>query len=370
MVYRGNREAPGVRRVGFRLLKFHELGKVGLAQWVGFTEVAVQVELIEPDLTRTLALVEKEDHGFHARAGEHAAGKVEDGVEITGFEEEFAQGDGGIVGVREEGIFDYDARPAARLEDLDEVLEKEESGFAGFNGEVLLDFRAFLTAEGRVREDDVVAVLFLDVHDIFGEGVRVDDVRRLYPVEDHIHGPDDIGEGFLFLAVEGPFLEGFNVLGTEFFRRAEVVEGLAEEARGTDGSVVDAVSDGWGNYLDDGANEGTRGVVLTAVPACVAHVLNLALVEVAHFVLFGASLELELVHKVDDFPEVITGLELVLELAEDLPDLVFDGVRAFGVLLELLEIWIELVIHELLEIVAGHGGKVVELPVFFRGRPG
>ena len=69
-------------------------------------------------------------------------------MEVAGFEEKLAQGDGGVVRVREEGVLDDDARPSSRLEDLDEVLKEEEGGLAGFEGEVWLDLRALLPAEG------------------------------------------------------------------------------------------------------------------------------------------------------------------------------------------------------------------------------
>ena len=53
----------------------------------------------------------------------------------------------------------------------------------------------------------MVAILLLDVADVLGERVGVDDVRRLDAVQDHVHDADDVGETFLFLAVEGLFLK-------------------------------------------------------------------------------------------------------------------------------------------------------------------
>ena len=43
----------------------------------------------------------------------------------------------------------------------------------------------------------------------------MEDVGRFDAVEDHVHDGDDVGEGLLFFAVEGAFLEGFHVLGGE-----------------------------------------------------------------------------------------------------------------------------------------------------------
>jgi hypothetical protein len=85
---------------------------------------------------------------------------------------------GGVVGVGEEGVLDDDAAAPTRLEDFDEVLEEERGRLAGADGEVLLNFFALRTAEGRIGEHDVVAVLFLNVGEVFGEGVGVDNVRR------------------------------------------------------------------------------------------------------------------------------------------------------------------------------------------------
>ena len=59
------------------------------------------------------------------------------------------------------------------------MLEEQERGLAGADGKVLLDFLALLAAERRVGEDDVEAVIFLDVGEVLGEGVGVDDIGRL-----------------------------------------------------------------------------------------------------------------------------------------------------------------------------------------------
>ena len=124
------------------------------------------------------------------------------------------------------------------------MLEEEERGLAGADGEVLLHFLAFFAAEGRIGDDDVEAVLFLNVGEVLGEGVGVDDVGRLDAVQDHVHDRDDVGEGLLFLPVEGALLQGavlgggaLGVLG------AEVIERLAEEARRADGGIADGLAE-------------------------------------------------------------------------------------------------------------------------------
>ena len=67
------------------------------------------------------------------------------------------------MSVLDKNVLDHHAAPAAGLEDFDEVLEKEKRGLAGPNGKILLHFRAFLAAKGRIGQHHVVPVLFLDV---------------------------------------------------------------------------------------------------------------------------------------------------------------------------------------------------------------
>jgi hypothetical protein len=64
---------------------------------------------------------------------------------------------------------------------------------------------------------------------------------------------------------------------------------------------------------------------------------------------------------VDDLAEVVAALDLVLDLAEDLANLVFDGVGVGGPLLESAQVGKEFVVDELAEVVAGHCLVVVEL---------
>ena len=90
-----------------------------------------------------------------------------DQVRVTLVESE----DIGIVGVGEEGVLDDDRAASAGLEDLDEVLEEEERGLAGADGEVLLHLRTFFSTEWGVRKNSVVAVLFLNEADVFAKCV-------------------------------------------------------------------------------------------------------------------------------------------------------------------------------------------------------
>ena len=71
---------------------------------------------------------------------------------------------------------------------------------------------------------------------------------------------------------------------------------------------------------------------------------------------------------VDDLPQVVAALDAVFELAEDLANLVFDGVRPGGFLLEGVQVGEQFLIDEGEQVVAAQGGVVVDLPVFAPGR--
>jgi hypothetical protein len=149
---------------------------------------------------------------------------------------------------------------------------------------------------------------------------------------------------------------------------ASVVEGFAQEARRAAGAVVDALADLRFHHLDHGADQRARGVVLAAVAPGVAHVLDLGFVEVRELVLLGLRAEAQFVDVVDDLAQVVAALDLVLDLAEDLADLVFDGVRPAGLLLEAVQVGKQLAVDEVAQVVAGQRLVVVELAVFTFGR--
>jgi hypothetical protein len=64
----------------------------------------------------------------------------------------------------------------------------------------------------------------------------------------------------------------------------------------------------------------------------------------------------------------VTPSQAVLNLPKDLPDLVFQRVRAGGPGLEAVQVGEELGVDELDEVVAGEGGVVVNLAVLALGR--
>jgi len=84
-------------------------------------------------------------------------------------------------------------------------------------------------------------------------------------------------------------------------------------------------------------------------------------------VLLHLGAETEFVNVVDDLAQVVAAGDLIFDLPEYLPDLVFDGVRPAGLFLELVEVREELLIDEIEEVVAGEGFVVVELAVLALG---
>ena len=273
--------APALRRIRKRLLPVNKVSKVGIVERVGFPHVPAGIELVEPNLPGRRAFFEKQNHGFHARALEGTAGAIEHGVEIAALEQEFPQADGGVVGVAEEGVLDDDASAAPSFEDFDEMLEEEEGGLAGADGEIFLHFLALLAAEGWIGEDDVEAVFFLHAIEVLGEGVGVDDVRCLDAVEDHVHDRDNVGEGLLFLSEKRALLQGAILRGAALgILGAKVVEGLAKESRRADRRIADRFSKLRRGDGDNGADERARGVILAAIAPGVPHVLDLGLVKV------------------------------------------------------------------------------------------
>ena len=80
--------------------------------------------------------------------------------------------------------------------------------------------------------------------------------------------------------------------------------------------------------------------------------------------LFLLRAETQFVDVVDDLAQVVAALDLVFDLAEDFADLVFDGVRPGGPLLEAVQIGKELQRDELVQIAAGQCDIVIQRAVF------
>jgi hypothetical protein len=166
----------------------------------------------------------------------------------------------------------------------------------------------------------------------------MDDVRSFNAVQNHVHDADDVGQPLLFLAVKAALLQGLGVSGGQFAAMLEVFKRFRQEARRTDRAVINPVTDFRRDDFDDGFNQRARGVILAAIAPGIAHVLDFVFVEMRHFVLLFFRPEAQAVHEVEDFPQVITALNLVFQLAENLAYLVFNGVRTGRIGLELFKV--------------------------------
>ena len=178
------------------------------------------------------------------------------------------------------------------------------------------------------------------------------DVRRFDTVQDHVHDRDDVGEGLFLFAVESALLQRFQVAGGEGFVRLQVIERFAQKARRTAGAVVNRFADFGRGDLHHRADQRARRVVLAAVPARVAHVLDFGFVQVRQLVLLGLRAKAQRIDMVDDFAQVVAAGNLVFDLAENFTDFVFERVRAAGFLLEALQVREERAVDEFAQVIA------------------
>ena len=75
--------------------------------------------------------------------------------------------------------------------------------------------------------------------------------------------------------------------------------------------------------------------------------------------LFGLGAKTKLINVVDDVPKIIAAVYPVLDLAEYLANLVFNGIRTIGFLLETVQVGKEPKIDKLSKIVTGQRGVVI-----------
>ncbi|RFC34709.1 MAG: hypothetical protein DID90_2727554689 [Candidatus Nitrotoga sp. LAW] len=84
--------------------------------------------------------------------------------------------------------------------------------------------------------------------------------------------------------------------------------------------------------------------------------------------LFGLRAEAQFVDVVDDLAQVVAAVNLVLDLAENFADLIFEGIRPAGLLLKAVQVGEELAVDEIAQVVAGQRFVVVKLAVGSFGR--
>ena len=121
---------------------------------------------------------------------------------------------------------------------------------------------------------------------------------------------------------------------------------------------------GDGNH---GPNQRTWGVILATVAACIAHVFDFGLIQVAHFVLLLVGSELKGVHQVQDFTEVVPAVNFVFEFGENLSDFVLNRLGVIGALFESCEVREQVAVHKLHQVGTRHGLVVVKLSILAFG---
>jgi hypothetical protein len=344
-------QKPGLLRFRKGRLEVHKLLQVIVVQRVGFAQAATGVELVVPDLLRRLALLKKQHHRLHPRPNEGAAGAVEHRVQVTARQQLSPNGAGGIVRVRQKGVFDHHRRSAPLPQHLDEVLQKQERRFPRFDREVLLHLLPLFAPKRRIRQDHIKAVLVLHVAEVFRQGVGVDDVRRIDAMQNQVHDADDIGQALFLFAGKGAGLQVFELLGGEL-APAQVLVALAQKPRRAAGPVVNGLPQLGPHHLNHGANQRTGRVILAAVAPGVAHVFDFGLIQVREFVLLFLGAKPQLVDVLQGIPQAVATLKLVLDLAKNLANLVFDGVGAAGPLLEALQVGKQLAVDVVDQVVA------------------
>ena len=124
-------------------------------------------------------------------------------MQITVLQEFSSQCNRSCVCVGEESVLDHDARTAVDFEALDEVLQEEIGGLAGFDWEVFLDGVELFATEWWVGEHYMASITFLDLRDVFSEGIDMQKIRSINAMQDHVHDANDVRQAFLFFAKEG-----------------------------------------------------------------------------------------------------------------------------------------------------------------------
>ena len=94
----------------------------------------------------------------------------------------------------------------------------------------MLHLGTLFTAEGRIGNNDIVSVTLLYICKIFGQGVGMHNVWCFNTMQNHVHDADDVGQPFLFLAVEGAFLKRLHVSCRQVLPCLQILIGFGKKA--------------------------------------------------------------------------------------------------------------------------------------------
>ena len=171
-------------------------------------------------------------------------------------------------------------------------------------------------------------------------------------MQDHVHDCNNVGEAFLFLAVEGLGLQRFELFGGELLV-TQIFIGFAQEPSRAYSTVVNRLADLRVNDFDHRANQWAWCVVFTTVAPGITHAFDLVFIQGRQLMALVLRLETKFVNVFQRIAQRITTLNLVFQLTKDLTDLVFDLVGRICLLLERLQIRKKIVIDELDQIITG-----------------
>jgi hypothetical protein len=161
--------------------------------------------------------IEEQDVGRDARVGrEHAVRQPHHGVEIEFLEQFFFDSRTDTVAeqcsVRHNHGGSTWFRGAPNFSHYQ--LKKQQRGFRGsfIAWKVRENAALFFTAEWRIGEDDVDAILLADLGDAHGDRIVRTDLRRFESVQQQIHLREQIRQWFRFAAKNAPLLQQLPIL--------------------------------------------------------------------------------------------------------------------------------------------------------------
>ena len=275
-----------------------------------------QAVLPIPDFLRWSAFLEEEQVRGDGGGEERGLRKADDGVEVAVGEEFFA--DALLVAVASDAaIWQDDGAAATGLEKLDHEDDEEVGGFPAAEGlrEVRLHAVGDAGSEGRIGEDALHLLLGADGV-VFGlEAVEVMPVRHVEAVEDEIGEAEDIGDGLQLPARDGFLEDGFIVERADFLF-ADVINGSAEKAACAGGGVEDFFAEPGRGHLRHELGDGA-GRVVFALVSRIAQLDEDGLIDSAEDMAVVAVVEVEAVELVDDLPQLVAGLHVVIRAIED-----------------------------------------------------
>ena len=310
-----------------RLCELLELQRRGFAVLLA---TIGQRQLVVPDGVGGAAALKEHKVGRDVGIwGEHALRQAHDSVQAE-FLKHFLLDDGADA-VAKQGAVGHDHGGAAtpdrgyatqnwgtrHAQLAHDVLQKQQRGFRCLHigRKVGLDADLFLTAEGRVGEDDVHALAVADLIDPSIQRIAVGDLGRLQPVQQQIHLHQHVRQRLGLLAVEGVLLQHAALVGRADLRR-NVVVGFHQETARAAGRVEHRFAQARVAHLHHEAHHRARGVELTRVARRVAHLAQHRLVQVRQRVdLFGGA-EVDTVDLVDDVAQKVTADHSVLHALE------------------------------------------------------